>query len=133
VTARARVAVERVLGHATAGPDLLLAHERSVLFECRSPKGGLPLGSLERARDGSLEVRGRSDGFHRTDTHDIGWLISGELELELDDGQISWLEPGDLIVRKGTRHKWHNRTDEPAVEGFVTLGANRPEEGTEPS
>lgn len=66
-----------------------------------------------------------SDGFHRTDSQDIGFLISGELGIELDEGGITWLEPGDVIVQNGTRHRWHNRTDEPAIAGFVTLGASR--------
>ncbi|MCW2785380.1 MAG: cupin [Marmoricola sp.] len=66
-----------------------------------------------------------SDGFHRTDSQDVGWLISGELGIELEDGSVTWLEPGDLIVQNGTRHRWRNRNSDPAVAGFVTLGAVR--------
>jgi hypothetical protein len=74
---------------------------------------------------GALAEVLESDGFHRTDSQDVGWLISGELGIELEDGSVTWLEPGDVIVQNGTRHRWHNRTADPAVAGFVTLGAVR--------
>jgi hypothetical protein len=74
---------------------------------------------------GALDDVVEGDGFHRTDSQDIGWLVSGELGLEVEDGTVVWLGPGDVIVQNGTRHKWHNRTTEPAVAGFVTLGAVR--------
>src|SRR5205814_587568 len=50
-------------------------------------------------------------GMHTTDTVDIDYIVSGELWLELDDGQEVHLEAGDSVVQNGTRHKWHNRTD----------------------
>ena len=65
------------------------------------------------------------DGMPQTVSLDVGWLISGELGIQLDSGDTVWLKPGDLIVQHGTRHRWINRTDEPAIAGFVTLGATR--------
>lgn len=64
-------------------------------------------------------------GFHQTDSVDIGWVISGEVGLELDSGETVWMTEGDLIVQNGTHHAWRNRTQDPAVMGFVTLGATR--------
>ena len=71
------------------------------------------------------DVMTEGHGMHQTVSMDIGWVISGELGIQLDSGATVWLEPGDLIVQNGTRHQWINRTDQPAVAGFVTLGATR--------
>jgi quercetin dioxygenase-like cupin family protein len=57
---------------------------------------------------------------------DIGWIVEGELGVEMDDGSVEWLTAGDLIVWNGIRHWWRNRSGKPAVAGFVTLGARRP-------
>jgi hypothetical protein len=92
---------------------------------------GMRVVLIEFLPDGSDSAGGvlddvlEADGFHRTDSQDIGWLISGELGLELEDESVVWLVPGDVIVQNGTRHKWRNRTSEPAVAGFVCLGAVR--------
>ena len=53
-------------------------------------------------------------GMHTTDTVDVDLVISGEVWLELDDGAEVHLGPGDCVVQNGTRHAWHNRTDQPA-------------------
>ncbi|WFU41513.1 cupin domain-containing protein [Bradyrhizobium sp. CB82] len=47
-------------------------------------------------------------GMHTTDTVDYGILVEGEISLELDDGQVVALKPGDVVVQNGTRHAWRN-------------------------
>jgi mannose-6-phosphate isomerase-like protein (cupin superfamily) len=64
-------------------------------------------------------------GMHTTDTVDLDLVISGEVWLELDNGQEVQLKPGDCVVQNGTRHAWHNRTSEPAVLFVTLLGAAR--------
>jgi mannose-6-phosphate isomerase-like protein (cupin superfamily) len=64
-------------------------------------------------------------GMHTTDTIDFEYLLSGELVLELDDGAEVVLHPGDTVVQNGTRHRWHNRTSEPAVYVAFMVGAHR--------
>jgi mannose-6-phosphate isomerase-like protein (cupin superfamily) len=64
-------------------------------------------------------------GMHTTDTVDLDLVISGECWLELDDGQEVHLRPGDCVVQNGTRHRWHNRADEPCVLFVTLLGATR--------
>jgi mannose-6-phosphate isomerase-like protein (cupin superfamily) len=64
-------------------------------------------------------------GMHTTDTVDIDLVISGEVWLELDDGEEICLRAGDSVVQNGTRHAWHNRTSEPAVLFVCLLGAAR--------
>ena len=48
--------------------------------------------------------------MHRTNSIDYGIVLSGEVELELDDGAKTLLGPGDVIVQRGTIHLWRNRT-----------------------
>jgi quercetin dioxygenase-like cupin family protein len=37
-------------------------------------------------------------------------VIDGEVELELDDGEVRTIRKGDLVVQRGTVHKWTNVT-----------------------
>ncbi|HEY7946664.1 MAG TPA: cupin domain-containing protein [Acidimicrobiales bacterium] len=64
-------------------------------------------------------------GMHTTDTVDLDLVVSGEVWLELDDGEEVRLGVGDSVVQNGTRHAWHNRTSEPAVLFVTLLGAAR--------
>jgi len=64
-------------------------------------------------------------GMHTTDTIDYGIVISGEIDLELDDGAEVHLKPGDCVVQNGTRHAWRNRGSEPCAVAFVMIGAER--------
>ena len=48
--------------------------------------------------------------MHRTNSIDYGIVLSGEVELELDDGAKTLLGPGDAIVQPGTIHLWRNRS-----------------------
>jgi quercetin dioxygenase-like cupin family protein len=66
-------------------------------------------------------------GMHRSDTVDVGIVVSGELWMELDDGAETLLRTGDCLVLNGTVHAWHNRTDEPCVFAMAAVGARRTE------
>jgi hypothetical protein len=66
-----------------------------------------------------------SPGMHTTDTVDYGILMEGEISLELDDGQMVALKPGDIVVQNGTRHAWRNGGSRPATLIFVLIGARR--------
>lgn len=64
-------------------------------------------------------------GMHTTATVDYDVIVSGELWLELDDGEICHLRAGDIVIQNGTRHAWRNRSEEPAVMLAVLVGAER--------
>jgi len=64
-------------------------------------------------------------GMHTTDTIDLDVVITGELDLELDDGAEVHLHPGDCVIQNGTRHAWHNRTSEPVTMLSILVGAKR--------
>ena len=51
---------------------------------------------------------GGESPFHRTNSIDYGIVLTGQVELELDDGAIETCGPGDIIVQRGTIHLWRN-------------------------
>ena len=66
-------------------------------------------------------------GMHRTDTIDYGVVLSGDIWLELDNGEMQHLQPHDLVVQNGTRHAWRNKSSSPATMAFMLVGATRNE------
>lgn len=66
---------------------------------------------------------GAASRMHRTQTQDYGVVLSGSIVLELDDGVEVTLSAGDVLVQRGTVHKWRNRGSEPCTLAFVLLDA----------
>lgn len=66
---------------------------------------------------------GVSPRNHRTDSIDYAVVISGEIEMHLDDGVIAKLKAGDVLVQRGTIHNWVNPGKEPCVIAFVLISA----------
>ncbi|MGA7082842.1 MAG: cupin domain-containing protein [Pseudolabrys sp.] len=60
---------------------------------------------------------------HRTDSIDYAVVISGAIEMELDDGVVVKLKAGDVLVQRGTMHNWVNRGTEDCVVAFVLISA----------
>ena len=77
-------------------------------------------GSDGAARDAGLTLEGGSvirvvdmlpggeSPMHRTNSVDYGIVLSGCVELELDDGAVETCHAGDVIVQRGTIHLWRN-------------------------
>ena len=63
--------------------------------------------------------------MHTTDTIDYVVILSGEAELELDDGRKEVVRGGDCVVQRGTRHAWRVTSDEPLVMAATVIGAQR--------
>lgn len=78
--------------------------------EGRERDAGLTLngGSVIRVCD---MMPGGVSPMHRTNSIDYGIILSGEVELELDDGAICLCRTGDVIVQRGTIHLWRNRSE----------------------
>src|ERR687892_1085967 len=60
---------------------------------------------------------------HRTDSIDYAVVLSGEIDMELDD-QVVTLRAGDVLVQRGTIHNWINRSAAPCVIAFVLIDAS---------
>jgi mannose-6-phosphate isomerase-like protein (cupin superfamily) len=65
---------------------------------------------------------GVSPRNHRTDSIDYAVVMSGEIDMRLDDS-IVHLKAGDVLVQRGTIHNWENRGTVPCVIAFVLVGA----------
>jgi mannose-6-phosphate isomerase-like protein (cupin superfamily) len=65
---------------------------------------------------------GVSPRNHRTDSIDYAVIMSGEVDMELDDTSVH-LKAGDVLVQRGTIHNWVNRGAEPCVIAFVLIAA----------
>ena len=50
-------------------------------------------------------------------------VISGAIEMELDDKVVVKLKAGDVLVQRGTIHNWVNRGTEACVIAFVLISA----------
>jgi quercetin dioxygenase-like cupin family protein len=66
---------------------------------------------------------GASPRNHRTDSIDYAVVMSGEIDMELDDWTVH-LKAGDVLVQRGTIHNWVNRGTQPCVIAFVLIAAN---------
>ncbi len=65
---------------------------------------------------------------HRTDSIDYAVVVSGEIDMEIEDSVIH-LNAGDVLVQRGTIHNWVNRGTEPCVMAFVLIDAKPVEVG----
>lgn len=63
--------------------------------------------------------------MHRTDTVDYVIILSGEVDMEMDDGLEIHLEAGDVLVQRGTYHSWTNRGTVPCRLAAILVDATR--------
>ena len=59
---------------------------------------------------------------HRTDSIDFAVVMSGEIDMQLDDSEVH-LKAGDVLVQRGTIHNWVNRGTAPCVIAFTLVDA----------
>lgn len=52
---------------------------------------------------------GFSSPMHRTDTIDYVVVLSGQVDLQVEDGTTVSLSPGDTVVQLAATHRWVNR------------------------
>jgi quercetin dioxygenase-like cupin family protein len=60
---------------------------------------------------------------HCTDSIDYAVVMSGAIEMELDNGVVEKLKAGDVLVQRGTIHNWVNRGTDVCVIGFVLISS----------
>jgi quercetin dioxygenase-like cupin family protein len=60
---------------------------------------------------------------HKTDTIDYAICMSGEIDMELDDGVMVHMKAGDVLVQRGTVHSWINKGDETCRIAFILIDA----------
>jgi mannose-6-phosphate isomerase-like protein (cupin superfamily) len=65
---------------------------------------------------------GNSGTMHRTETIDYIIVMTGEIDMVMDDSTVT-LRAGDVMVQRGTNHAWFNRGTENARIAFVLVDA----------
>lgn len=75
----------------------------------------------DAAQAGSEHSGGKHFWFHRTDSLDYAVVLTGEITLLVDEGEVT-VRAGDVIVQRATSHAWSNRTDQSARVLFVLIG-----------
>ena len=110
-----------------SGSDLWIGHQVPVdLNDNTDPIIGYS--STTEPPQGGVTVRivtwepGFSYPFHSTATIDFIFVISGKLELLLDEGSTI-VAPGDTVIQRGTNHGWRVAGDEPCTVAAVLLSA----------
>lgn len=61
--------------------------------------------------------------MHKTESVDYIVVVKGELDMLLDEDEVQSLQPGDVVVQRGTNHAWVNRGTEPALLVAVLMDA----------
>lgn len=72
-----------------------------------------------------LPAPGKKLGMHSSGTLDIIVVLSGELTMEVESGEVVVMGPGDSLVQNGTEHLWTNNGSEPVVFAVFLVGAHR--------
>ena len=63
--------------------------------------------------------------MHRTRTLDYAIIMSGEIDMLLDEGEVH-LNAGDVLVQQATNHAWVNRGKKPARVAFILMDSQEP-------
>jgi mannose-6-phosphate isomerase-like protein (cupin superfamily) len=74
------------------------------------------------APEGTSRDTPRDPGMHRTQTVDYAVILSGEIDMLLDESEVH-LNTGDVVIQQGTNHAWVNRGNEPCKVAFVLIDA----------
>jgi mannose-6-phosphate isomerase-like protein (cupin superfamily) len=72
--------------------------------------------------EGPTREHPRDAGMHRTRTIDYVLILSGEIDMLMDDSEVH-LRAGDVLVQRATNHAWVNRGDKPCKVAFVLVDA----------
>jgi mannose-6-phosphate isomerase-like protein (cupin superfamily) len=63
--------------------------------------------------------------MHRTRTVDYAVIMSGEIDMMLDDAVVH-VKAGDVVIQQATNHAWVNRGKEPCRILFVLMDSKQP-------
>ena len=143
-----------VTGHDAAGKAIVTIDEVSQNLRSARPGAqacvvwtsqGFPIDNTGKADEGLRESGTTLDNgtvfrilelepgniprVHRTDSLDYAVIMSGEIDMELESGEITHLKAGDVVVQRGTVHNWVNRGTGPCRIAFVLIAARPVEVG----
>jgi hypothetical protein len=88
----------------------------------------LDVGQRQREIGHDAPMRGlppRHPFMHRTRSIDYAIIMSGEIDMLLDDGEVH-LTAGDVVIQQATNHAWINRSKDVCRIAFVLVDAKEP-------
>jgi naringenin degradation protein FdeH len=74
---------------------------------------------------GAGDAPARHAYMHRTKSVDYAIVLSGEIDMLLDDSEVH-LKAGDILIQQATNHAWVNRSDAFCKIAFVLIDAHDP-------
>lgn len=92
------------------------------------PEAGVKVDTAKAFADlGSTKIPTAEDSakhpsMHATDSIDYLVVISGEMHMIMEDGEVL-LKAGDCIVQRGTKHAWANRGAVPCIMAAILVDA----------
>ena len=134
---RAIVAIDEIVENVISRRE---GHQGAVIWST----GEMPADNMDR-EDGAARILATSDDNgtvfrivqydpgvvprqHRTQSIDYAVIMSGEITMGLDDGDVQ-LRAGDVLVQRGTIHNWVNHGSVPCVVAFILCAAKPIEAG----
>jgi mannose-6-phosphate isomerase-like protein (cupin superfamily) len=108
-------------------PAYSFVPERGAVFRVVViPPDPVVWASLERGdrwgQNSPYRSTGDDYGMHGTESQDLVTVVSGCVDLRMPDGTQERLQPGDVVVQRGTMHAWRNPGPDPLVLHVVMLG-----------
>jgi mannose-6-phosphate isomerase-like protein (cupin superfamily) len=103
----------RVIEFAPVNPDAISKMDPNLVMKIvgdHAPTRGVPV---------------RHPLMHRTRTMDYAYIISGEIDMMLDESVVH-LKAGDVVVQQATNHAWINHGPEPCRILFVLVDSKQP-------
>lgn len=104
--------------------DSALMDNAAVIREMGISRGS-PKAGDDKAGDDKAGDDKRHPLMHRTRSIDYAIVMSGEIDMLLDDTEVH-LGAGDVLVQQGTNHAWVNRGRENCRIAFVLIDADEP-------
>lgn len=116
---------ERTLPDGAVFYELWSTTENPARLTAREADPGLlPLSIAPPANGTKVRVNvfppGLVSPMHRTRSVDYGIVLEGAVVLVLENSEVS-LGPGDVVVQRGTNHRWENRSEQSARMAFVMI------------
>lgn len=112
-------AADRAIGIA---PPPLGSIFRTVEFAPEGSKGDAESARYIGTAGAELTEGGRHPGMHLTNSIDYAIIMSGEIDMLVDDDEVH-LKAGDVVVQRGNNHAWSNKGTEPCKIAFILIGA----------
>jgi len=88
----------------------------------------MPMDTMMKVAGESAPKRGlppKHPMMHRTRTVDYAIIMSGEIDMMLDEGEVH-LKAGDVVVQQATNHAWINRSNAPCRVAFILMDSQEP-------